>query len=58
MTAKNTTKQKEVMFRTNTRIRMDQQAFIKKAADKAGIGEGEQTRIMLDFYITNNKKNK
>ena len=44
--------------RVNTRIREDQKKFIKDIAKKQNLTEGEVFRIILDFYIYQNKNKK
>jgi hypothetical protein len=43
------------MVRVNTRILPNQQDFIKKKAKDENLTEGETFRIIIDFYIVNNK---
>jgi predicted DNA binding CopG/RHH family protein len=38
--------------RFNTRIREDQQTFIKKKAKKEGVTEGDVLRGIIDSYIS------
>jgi hypothetical protein len=43
------------MVRINTRIRQDQQKFIKAEAKRTKTTEGEVFRYILDGYIKSNK---
>jgi hypothetical protein len=43
------------MVRINTRIREEQQKFIKAEAKKNKLTEGDVLRLIIDFYIS--KKN-
>lgn len=46
-------KNKEKMVRVNTRIRQDQDEYIKAKSAQEDLYEGDVTRIMLDEYIKN-----
>lgn len=48
-------KNKEVFERINSRIRKDQIKFIKGRAKKLNVSEGEMHRIIVDFYMVNEK---
>lgn len=43
------------MERVNTRILPEQRVYIKKMAKDNGLTEGEAVRLIIDFYIANNK---
>jgi len=45
----------ETMARINTRIRPDQQKYIKKLAKKENATEGEIFRLIIDTYKKDNK---
>ena len=47
-------KHREKMVRVNTRIRPDQDAYIKAKSKQEKRFEGDVTRDMLDDYITRN----
>lgn len=46
---------KEKMDRLNSYVPVEQKKFIKDTAKKNSLGEGEVTRIIIQFYIDNNK---
>lgn len=50
------TSRKKPMARVNTRIRLDQQKYIKGLAKKFNSTEGEIFRAIIDDNIKNNKK--
>ena len=42
------------LARVNTRIREDQQSFVKAKAKKDNLTEGEVYRLIIDFFIKKN----
>lgn len=49
-----TQKHREKMVRVNTRIRQDQDEYIKAKSKQDNCFEGDVTRAMLDDYIKRN----
>lgn len=52
------TKKIPAFVRINSRVRADQHAFIKKAADISNKTEGEIHRIIIDYYMDKKGKKK
>jgi len=46
---------KNTLVRVYPGVRRDQKKFIKDEAKKKKVGEGEMHRIIIDYYIKNNK---